>query len=249
VAWQVRFEQLSFWRNPVGAIFTVGFSVIFLVLLGASGANTRVSFLGGIREIQYYVPGFAAYGVMSACFNVLALRIVSRRETGLLKRLRLSPLSTWVMLAAIFINSIIVSALQVVLLLGIGRLAYHVQLPQDYLALFVTLLVGAVCFCSLGIAASTLVPNEEAAGPLLGILFYVLLFLSGLYYPLKPGSAVARISGYLPVRHFITATFAPFDLRPGVSPWALHDLLVMAIWGVVGVWVAARRFRWEPRRG
>jgi hypothetical protein len=51
------------------------------------------------------------------------------------------------------------------------------------------------------------------------------------------------------VRHFITATFAPFDLRPGVSPWALHDLLVLAIWGVVGVWVAARRFRWEPRRG
>jgi ABC-2 type transport system permease protein len=180
---------------------------------------------------------------------VLAISLVSRRESGLLKRLRLSPLPTWVMLAAVFLSSIIVSALQVVLLLAIGRLAYHVTLPHNYLALVVTLVVGALCFCSLGVAASTLVPNQDAAGPLLGILFYVLLFLSGLYYPLKPGSAVARISSLLPVRHFIVAAFAPFDLRAGVSSWAPHDLLVMGIWGVVGVWVSVRRFRWEPHRG
>jgi ABC-2 type transport system permease protein len=117
---QTKYEQLAFWRNPFGAAFTLGFSTVFLILLAASGGTSRVNFLGNIRAIQYYVAGFLAYGVMSACFSTLAISIVVRRETGLLKRLRLSPLPTWAVLGAIFANALIVSALQVGLLLAIG---------------------------------------------------------------------------------------------------------------------------------
>ena len=152
------------------------------------------------------------------------------------------------MLAGIFANALIVSAVQVVLLLVVGRLAYHVVLPHDYAALIVTLGVGALCFTALGVAASTVIPNEDAAGPVISIVFFVLLFLSGLWYPLKPGSGLAQVSGWFPVRHLILATFAPFDLRPGASPWSWGDIAVMAAWGVGGTYVAWRRFRWEPRR-
>ena len=69
---QVFDEQMTFWLNPIGAIFTVGFAVVFLVLLGATGGNSRLPLYGGIRAIQYYVPGFLAYGVMATCFNSLA---------------------------------------------------------------------------------------------------------------------------------------------------------------------------------
>lgn len=245
---QVRYEQLAFWRNPIGAGFTVGFSVVFLVLLSASGGSQRVGQLGGLRQIQYYVAGFAAYGVMAACFNMLAVTIVVRREMGLLKRIRLSPLPVWAMLGGLLVNALIVSAVQVVILVAIGRWAYHVQIPRDPAALAVALLVGVVCFTALGVAASTLIPNQEAAGPVISIVFFVLLFLSGLYFPLAPGSGLARISSFFPVRHLIVAAFAPFDLRPGVSAWSWPDIWVMAAWGAVGVVVAARRFRWEPHR-
>ena len=152
------------------------------------------------------------------------------------------------MLVGLFCSSLVVALLQVVVLLVIGKVAYHVQLPQDPLALLVALVVGGVCFTALGVAASTVVPNEEAAGPMIGIVFFVLLFLSGLWYPLQPGSTLAKISGYFPVRHMILAVFAPFDLQPGTSPWAWHDLAVIAVWGVGAAIVALRRFRWEPRR-
>ena len=110
VAHQVRYEQMAFWINRAGAIFTVGFSVLFLVLLGASAGNSRISYLGNIRLVQYYVPGFVAYGVMAACFDMLATILVVRRETGLLKRLRLSPLPTWVLLVSIFVSTMIVAS-------------------------------------------------------------------------------------------------------------------------------------------
>ena len=245
---QVYYEQLSFWRNRFGATFTVGFSVLFLLLLAASGGTSKFSVLGGISGIQYYVAGFAAYGVMSACFSTLGIQLVIRRETGLLKRLRLSPLPTWALFSGIFLSCTLVAFVQVVLLLGIGRLGYHAVLPDNYAAFFVAILIGVLCFSALGIAISTVVPNEDSAGPMISVLFFVLLFLSGLWYPLTSGSALARISAYFPVRRFILATFAPMNTLPGASPWDWHDVGVMGIWAVVGTYVAFRRFKFTPHR-
>lgn len=245
---QVRFEQLAFWLNRVGAIFTIGFSVLFLVMLGATAGTSRASDLGGIKLVQYYVPGFVAYGVMAACFNMLAISLVVRRETGLLKRLRLSPLPAWSLLAAIFISTAIVALVQVVALVLIGRFGYDVHFPQSVAAFVVALVVGVLSFTAMGVAMSTLIPNQDAAGPLTSAVFFVLLFLSGLWFPLNANSGLAKFSTYFPVRHFLLAVFAPFDEVKGESPWAWHDLLVVAIWGVGAAFVALRRFRWEPRR-
>lgn len=244
---QLYYEQLSFWRNPFGAIFTVGFSLVFLLLLAASGGSQKVLFLG-VKAIQYYVPGFAAYGIMSACFNSLAISLVNRRESGLLKRIRLSPLPTWSMISALLLNVLVVSVIQVLLLVLVGHYGFHARLPVDWAPLILAVAVGVLCFTALGVAASTLVPNEDAAGPMISIVFFVMLFLSGLWFPLKHGSALYEFARYFPVGRLITATFAPFHLVPGASSWAWGDLGVVALWGVMGFVVAVRRFRFEPRR-
>ena len=49
---------------------------------------------------------------MAACFTILAITLVNRREMGLLKRLRLSPLPTWMLMAAVIINSMIVATIR-----------------------------------------------------------------------------------------------------------------------------------------
>jgi ABC-2 type transport system permease protein len=219
---------------------------VFLVLLGLTGTHDHISFLGNIPTVQYYVPGFVAYGVMATGFNVLALTLVNRRETGLLKRLRLSPLPAWIYLTALLVNAFIVSALQVAVLLIVGRIAYNVALPHELGALFVAVAVGVVAFAALGVAASSLVPNQEAAGPVLSIVFFVLLFLSGLWFPLKANSALAQISAWFPIRHFMVATFAPYN--PRAAPYAWHDLVILGAWGIAAIVIARRRFRWEPRR-
>jgi len=245
---QIRYEQLAFWRNRFGAVFTVGFSVVFLLLLAAGGGTTHDSAIGGIAEIQYYVPGFAAYGVMSACYNNLGISLVNRRQTGLLKRLRLSPVATWVMFGAILGNAAVISIIQVALLLAIGRLGYSVVLPDQWVALVLAVVVGIICFTALGVAVSTFVSSQDSAGPIISLIFFVLLFLSGLWFPLKAGSTLDQVSNYFPIHHLIVAFFAPFDTAPHASPWAWHDLAVVAIWGAAATVIAIRRFAWEPRR-
>jgi ABC-2 type transport system permease protein len=248
VARQVRYEQLTFWLNRVGAVFTVGFSVVFLVLLGASAGSQRITTLGNIKLVQYYVPAFVAYGVMAACFNMLAINLVVRRETGLLKRLRLSPMPTWALLASIFLSTALVALVQVIMLLVIGRLGYAVHLPRAWAAFVVVLVVGIASFVAMGVAMSTAIPNQESAGPVTSIIFFVLLFLSGLWFPLKPHSGLAKFANYFPVHHFIVAVFAPFEFHPGPSPWPWHDLLIVGIWGAASAVVSLRRFRWSPYR-
>ena len=76
----------------------------------------------------------------------------------------------------------------------------------------------------------------------------MLLFLSGLWYPLTPGSALAKISGYFPVRRLILSSFAPFNTLHGASPWAWKDIGVMMIWFVIGTYVSLRRFSFVARR-
>jgi ABC-2 type transport system permease protein len=246
---QVWFEQLSFWLNPIGAIFTVGFSLVFLLLLGASAGQSKIGgSYGNIKLIQYYVPGFVAYGIMAACFNILAITMVNRRELGLLKRMRLSPLPTWVLLTAVVLSTMIIAAVEVVVLLLVGRFGFDVHGPANVGAFLLAVVVGMISFSAMGLGMSTLVPNQDAAGPIVSIVFFVLLFLSGLWFPLSPGSGLAKFSAYFPVHHMITAVFTPFNLPKGASPWEWHDLLVIALWGVAGAVVAVRRWQWPPRR-
>jgi ABC-2 type transport system permease protein len=247
---QVRYEQLSFWLNPIGAFFTLGFSTIFLVMLSAISGNSKTgSGYGSVKQTQYYLATFLAYGVMAACFNVLAQTVVNRREMGLLKRLRLSPLPTWALLAAIVVSTAVIAILQIVLLLAVGKLGFGDYLPTHALAFLLTVVVGMITFTGLGLGVSTLVPNADAGGPIISIAFFLLLAFSGLYFPIKPGTTLATVSGYFPVRHLITALLASFNLPGGADPWAWHDLGVMAIWGAVGLFIAARRWQWSPRRG
>jgi len=161
-----------------------------------------------------------------------------------------SPLPTWVLVVSIFISTMIVAFVEVVLLLLIiGRFGYGVHMPEAMGASVVVLVVGSVSFTAMGVAMSTVIPNKDTAGPVTSIVFFVQLFLSGLWFPLRANSGLAQFSNLFPVRHFILAVSAPFEFQPGVSPWAWHDVLIVAVWGAAATAVALRRFRWAPHRG
>jgi ABC-2 type transport system permease protein len=249
VARQVRYEQLTFWLNPIGALLTIGFSVVFIVIFLSTSGHSTIGYLAHINLGQYYLPAFATYGVMAACFNILAIQLVNRREMGLLKRLRLSPLPTWMLMDALIVNAMIVALMGVALLLVVGWLGYGVSGPVHWAPFVVTLLVAMVCYSALGVGISTLVPNQDSAGPIVSLSFFILVALSGLWFPITPGSGLATFADYFPIRHLIDALVASFTGQPGTPVWPWRDLGVMLIWGAGGIAVGLRRWTWSPKRG
>ena len=214
---QVWYEQLSFWLNPLGAFFTLGFSVIFLVLLGAIAGNSKIgSGYGAVKLVQYYLASFIAYAIMAACFTVLAQTLVNRREMGLLKRLRLSPVPTWSLLSAIFLSTMIIALLQVGILLVVGTLGFGDYLPAHGLAFILTIVVGMFSFTALGIGMSTLVPNADAAGPMISIVFFLLLAVLRAVLPDQarhhPGQHLGLLPGP-PPHHGVAGLVQPAPRR------------------------------------
>ena len=96
------------------------------------------------------------------------------------------------------------------------------HLPGNIAAFAVTLLIGVLSFTALGVAMSTFIPNADSSGPLISTVFFVLLFVSGFWFPIQSGTTLANVAAWFPVRHFITAVFASFGTHG--NPWAWPDL-------------------------
>jgi ABC-2 type transport system permease protein len=243
LAHQVRYEQLSFWRNPQSAVFTFIFPVVFVAIMGALfGGGGKSAYFGGLSALQYYVPTIAALSVLGSCYGQLAVALAARRQAGILKRIRATPLPAWAYFAGLLAHCVLVSVIDIALIVVVGRL-YGVPFPSHWLAIMLTLVLGAVSFCALGVAVASVISNAEAAPAVTQLVLFPLLFISGTYLPIH-SALLNRVSGWLPVRPFNEALTRPFAQHAGAD-W--RALAVLAAWGAAGAIVAVRRFRWDPR--
>ncbi|MFN8216490.1 MAG: ABC transporter permease [Solirubrobacterales bacterium] len=253
VAHQFRYDQKAFWRNPASVFFTVMFPVVLLLIFGAVFGGKHVELTGGasVKTTTYYVPAIITLSVISSTMQTLAMTLVIAREDGRLKRSRSTPLPPWVFIAGRVGNSIVVALLMLVLLAAIGRALFAVPIPWAQLpAVLVTLAIGAACFCCLGIALTAAIPSQDAAAPIVNALLLPLYFLSGIFIPDDElSSGVINFANHFPVRDFFEAFFQAYiPAAPGSGiDWS--NLAVVALWGVAGLLLAIRFFRWTPRGG
>jgi ABC-2 type transport system permease protein len=244
---QVRYDLRTFWRDPAALFFTAMLPVIFLVVFVGIFGNQD----DPVRHIKlstYYVPGILALAVISATFVNLAITLTTLREDGVLKRLRGTPLPAGVFVAGRVLTSFVLAGILVVVLALIGRLGYGVALPgRTFPAFVLTLLVGTAAFCCLGIAVTRVIPTEKAGPAVTNAIVLPLYFISGTFFPVDdaPGwmRAVARV---FPIRHFGQALLTTFAPAPGAATVEWGDLAVVAAWGLLGLLVALRTFRWTP---
>ena len=246
---QFRFDQKTFWRNPASVFFTVLLPVMFLLIFATIFGNDRIEELGDLKTTTYYVPAIVTLAVVSATMQSLAISLTVDRENGLLKRTRGTPLPSGVFIAGRVGNSIVVSVLSLALVSALGRLIYDVAIPWDHLpAVLVTLAVGAASFCCLGFAITAAIPSEDAAAPMTNFALLPLYFLSGVFIPESEiPSGVLDFANLFPVRHFFEAFFAAWDPATTGAGFEWGHLAVVAAWGLLGLVLALRFFRWEPR--
>jgi ABC-2 type transport system permease protein len=248
VAHQFRFDQKTFWRNPASVFFTVLLPVMFLLIFATIFGNDTIESLG-VKTTTYYVPAIITLAVVSATMQSLAISLTVDREQGLLKRTRGTPLPPWVFIAGRVGNSIVVSVLSLVVVATIGRILYGVEIPFERLpAVIVTLLVGAASFSCLGFALTAAIPSEDAAAPISNAALLPLYFLSGIFIPeTEIPEGVLQFADLFPIRHFFEAFFTAWSPTTTGAGFEWGQLAVVAIWGVAGLLIAVRTFRWEPR--
>jgi ABC-2 type transport system permease protein len=247
---QVRYENRTFWRNPAAAFFTFVFPLMLLVIFNLIFGEEDLDIPGGTASTAtFYVPAIAAMAVISACYTNIAMMVTIARDRGELKRKRGTPLPAWAFLFGRIAHATLLSLVLVTLVTAFGAIFYDVEVPASTMPAFiVTLTIGSMCFCALGLAVTAFIPNADAAPAIVNATILPLLFISDVFIPLNDAPDwLLAVGDIFPVKHFSEAlqtAFNPYETGSGFEHWSL---VVLAIWGVIGALVAWRRFSWEPR--
>jgi ABC-2 type transport system permease protein len=246
---QFRYDLLAFIRNRQSRFFTLALPVLFLVIFASVFHNDTVKVTGGrIDTSVSYVPGLITLGIIGAAFVNLVIAVTAQRESGVLKRRRVTPMPAGAIIGGRALTAMTTSLGITAVLLAIGWAAYHAHVPgRSVAALIVTVLLGAAAFCCLGFAVVSLVKNDDAAQPVTQALMLPLYFISGVFVPASTlPHWLTDIAAIFPVRHLAAALLAAYNPHVSGAGFAWRDLLIITAWGIGGLVVALRRFSWVP---
>ena len=244
---QLLFEQRAFWRSREAAIFIFIFPLLLYVLL-ASVYGDEVELDDEILPAgDVLLAGLFGYAAANTAFGGLAIILVGRREMGLLKRLRATPLQPATYIAAVLLSMFVIFALQAIALLVLGKLVFDASPPENWAGFGGAIVVGGACFACLGLAAASLIRSAESVAAVVNVALLPMAFLSGSFGPTGDyPSFLQAIADVLPLKYFLDVVNGIY--LDGESLFADPvALAVVAAWGVAGLAVTFRRFGWVPR--
>jgi ABC-2 type transport system permease protein len=240
---ELRMQQLMFWRNRESAVFVFVFPPMLFLLLGAVYDGT----IDGVPAADRLLVGMLGYGCANTAFGGLAITLVVRRELGILKRLRATPLPAATYLAAVLVSTLIVFFLQMLLTVALGLLLYDAQGAESWLAVVPVLLLGGIAFAGLGFGVASLIRSAEGSSAVVNLIILPMAFLSGSFGPTSGYPQVLQtVADVLPLTYLIDLIEASY-LHGEPLTDDPSAVAVLVAWGVAGYAVAARRFGWEPR--
>lgn len=239
--WKLTWVEIKiFLREPLGVIGAIGVPVFVFVLLARlmRGAPPRgETFVAAI-------PALGALLIAISAVLSLVTIISIYRESGILKRLRATPLRPHTILVAHVIVKLLLTVVTLVLMIAAGSRWYRMPAGVPLAGFTVALVVSTISILSLGFVIASIIRTARFAQPVATAILYPMLGLSGLFLPLSmmppPARAVARL---LPL------TYAA-SLMKGIwqgDGWGAHsaDVAVLTFVFIVCTSVSARVFRWE----
>ena len=246
----VRIQNRIFWRTPVAAFFTLVFPILMLVLFTSIFGNDAFDTVyGRVNSSQFYTPGLAVFAAASSTYTGIGINLASRRELGILKRVRGTPLPPWAYLGGVVLSAVWIAALGVAVMVLLGVAAYGVNVEAAKVpAMLVTFVVGAASFAALGLALASLARSVAMAVPMANATLLPIAFISNIFVPFgsETPAWLDLIGDIFPLKHFGLAFGEAMNPLSDAPAFEWHRLGVLLLWLVAGAAVAAWKFSWEP---
>ena len=237
-------EIKIFIREPLGVVGNVLMPVLLFIGLGRMigpriDTNVRMRAYVGV-DVPVLIVMLIALNTVLSLVTIIAIY----RESGILKRLRATPLRPHTILSAHVLVKLIFSGVTFVLLAAAGRRFYPVALDVPWFSFTAALLISTISILSIGFLVASLVPTARFAQPIGTILLYPMIGLSGLFMPVEAlPPALALLARLLPLRYAVS-------LLKGIltgDGWLSHagDIAALALVSAVCIGISSRVFRWE----
>lgn len=184
-------------------------------------------------------------GILGAGFFGAGMRTVQDRETNVLRRYKVAPISPLPVIVASMVSGLVSYLPTVCLFFLLGHFVYHMPLPARMFSLMMFISVGLLSFRAMGMIIAAVVNSAQEAQLLIQILYLPMLFLSGATIPMT----------VMPVSVQVAAQFLPATyLFQGVNAIMIGGETLLANWFAgaalvvamgVALFVGMKLFRWE----
>lgn len=238
-------EMKIFMREPLGAIGTVLFPVlIFMVLRRITYHRVSPSSVprGGLSGAG--IPVFVSLLIVISAVLSMVTIISIYRESGILKRLRATPLRPYTILAAHVIVKLILTAATLILMVLAGRHYFPPGVHVPWLSFTAALMISTCSILSVGFIIASIVPTARFAQPIGALILYPMIAISGLFVPLDAlPPALNTIARALPLTYAV-------GLLKGIwngESWFTHvsDVAALIVFFILCTAVSSKIFRWE----
>jgi len=235
-----RIETRLFLREWTGVFF------VFALPLGLLAIFSIVN-SGGLSDAEQHIPASflptMAIGIGLAMLGMatLPMALATYREKGVLRRLSTTPVPPVKVLIAQLLLHLAAAAAVIVLIVGMGALAFDAALPDAPLRFVVAALLSCLGLFSIGLVIAALLPTSKGAGIVGNILFFPSMFFAGVW---TPGDVMPESIRWLrDVTPMGAGMSALQDAWAGGWPDPVHTVSLLAVTAVC-LAVAARYFRW-----
>jgi len=234
-------EAKLIFREPITWLAAITLPTVILLIFGSIfGPSKPDPALGGLRFIDVFVPSLVVITVGTLGIQTLPIRLATYREKGVLRRLSTTPAHPLRLLMAQLVIYMVCAVVALVLLVFVANLAFGVPLPGQPVYYVATFLLGMGSLFAIGLLVAAVAPSSRAATAVAIPMFFVVMFLGGVYLP--------RV--FLPDILVQIGDFTPPGVQGLQDAWLgtapqLPPLVGMAVLTVVAGALAVRLFRWE----
>jgi ABC-type multidrug transport system permease subunit len=198
-----------------------------------------------LRYVEWLMPGMLALNAMFSCLFGVGFVIVRYRKNGVLRRLKVTPLTSFEFLAAQVVSRMILVLFTTALVYVGSDLLLDFTVVGSWLDLLVVFVVGAFCMIALGLLFASRTASEELAGGVINLATWPMMFLGGVWFSLDGSPQWVRNAAHaLPLTHLIEASRAIVNDGAGLAD-VIPSLTYLAIASLVFLVAGSALFRWE----
>ncbi len=159
-----------------------------------------------IRYIDWLFPGILAMNMMFSALWGVGYVVVRYRKNGVLKRLKVTPLTAFEYLSAQAISRIFLLMFTLVIVWTGCDLIFAFRVQGSYLDLFVIFFLGSLSLTALGLVLASRGTSEEFTTGFLNFISWPMMFLSEVWFSLEGAPQWVKSSAKIfPLTHMLTA--------------------------------------------
>lgn len=226
-------------RSRASLFWTLAFPLLFLFVFGAVFGRGRP------EGVSYLMPGLLTISVMTGSLFGVAFRMIVARENGVLRRLRVTPVTALAIVAAYGLVALILLIATFALQLGTAKAIWRIPIAGPMASLAIVALAGFFAFVPLGLFVGSAARDMRTAPPIANLIFFPMMFLSGSAVPYAILPPWLQTAGrFLPATYLVEALQGVI-VRSDPLGRLSAPLAVLVLTGLVGVFMNALLFRWE----